>query len=159
MLRVVSNSTPIISFIKLERLDILHNLYGEVFIPFAVYQEIEAGKSKGYYQDLAKIDWINIKKIEDKNSLLLFNNLDLGEAEAIVLANELKADLIIIDERLGRYHANRVGLNLIGTIGVLLKAKQKGIIKKIKPFILELKVKDVWFGDDLVKHILHAAGE
>ncbi len=60
MLKVVSNTTPIISLLKLSRLDILKDLYSEIFIPFAVYQEIEAGKSKSYYQDLKKIDWIKI---------------------------------------------------------------------------------------------------
>ena len=159
MLKVVSNTTPIISLLKLSRLDILRELYGVINIPYAVYQEIEAGKSKGYYQDLTKIDWIKIKEIKDKKALRYFLDLDAGEAEAIVLAAEVNADLIIIDEKLGRYHAKHADLNLTGTIGVLLRAKKKGLIEHIKPILLELIEKDVWFSEKLLKQILDKAGE
>lgn len=86
MLKVVSNTTPIISLLKLNRLDLLKDLYSQIYIPNAVYQEIEAGKTKGYYKDLAKISWVNIVEINDEHAIKYFLDLDLGEAEAIVLA-------------------------------------------------------------------------
>lgn len=58
MLKVVSNTTPIISLLKLSKLELLESLYKEIIIPFAVYEEIEAGKNKAYYQDLSKVNWI-----------------------------------------------------------------------------------------------------
>jgi len=119
MHKIVSNTTPIISLLKLDKLDLLHQLYSQINIPFAVYQEIEAGKAKGYYKDLSKVDWINILEIQDKQAMKYFLNLDAGEAEAIVLAAEMKADLIIVDEKLGRFHAKHAGLKVTGTIGVL----------------------------------------
>ncbi len=79
MPKVVSNTTPIISLLKLSQLDILKELYSKISIPFAVFQEIEAGKNKGYYQDLSKIDWIKIIKIQDKQALKYFLDLDAGE--------------------------------------------------------------------------------
>ncbi len=68
MPKVVSNTTPIISLLKLNRLDFLQNLYTEVYIPIAVFNEIEAGKAKGYYKDLSKIDWIKITELKDKQA-------------------------------------------------------------------------------------------
>lgn len=145
--------------LKLSRLDILKELYSEILIPFAVYQEIEAGKNKGYYQDLSKIDWIKITKIRDKQALKYFLDLDAGEAEAIVLATEIGADLIIIDEKLGRFHAKHADLKVTGTVGVLIKAKNRGIIKNLKPLLYELTEKDVWISDKLIDDILKQAGE
>ncbi len=159
MLKVVSNTTPIISLLKLSQIDILKKLYGKISIPKAVYKEIECGKNKGYYQDLSKIDWIKIQEIQDKKALKYFLDLDAGEAEAIVLATEIGADLIIIDEKLGRFHAKHTDLSITGTMGVLLKAKSKGLITQIKPLILELIDKDVWLSKKLIETILAKAGE
>jgi uncharacterized protein len=159
MLKVVSNTTPIISLLKLSMLDILKDLYGKIVIPKAVYKEIEYGKDKVYYQNLLNIDWIEIQEIHDIRSLKYFLDLDSGEAEAIVLATETNADLIIIDEKLGRYHALHANLKVTGTIGILLKAKSNGLIKEIKPLLFELMKKDVWFSDNLIKDILIMAGE
>lgn len=71
------------------------------------------------------IDWINIIEILNKQALKYFLDLDSGEAEAIVLATEINADLIILDERLGRYHAKHADLRVTGTIGILIKAKSE----------------------------------
>ena len=159
MHKVVSNTTPIISLLKIGKLEILNTLYGEISIPQEVFNEIEAGKTKEYYIDLSKIEWINIEKIKDSKSLSYFLDLDKGEAEAIVLATENDADLIILDETLGRFHAKHVGLKVTGTIGVLLKAKKSGIIQEIKPLIYELKEKNIWFSNNLIIEILKLADE
>lgn len=159
MLKVVSNTTPIISLLKLSKLELLKELYNEVSIPLAVFQEIEAGKNKPFYQDLSKIGWIKIIEIQDKKALKYFLDLDLGEAEAIVLANEIAADLIVLDEKLGRFHAKHSDLKVTGTIGVLLKAKSKGLIKAIKPLLQELIDKDVWISETLMNEILRKAEE
>lgn len=159
MPKVVSNTTPIISLLKLSRLDILKELYANISIPLAVYQEIEAGKNKSYYQDLTKLSWLSIVEIQDRNALKYFLDLDAGEAEAIVLATELGADLIIIDEKLGRFHAKHADLKVTGTIGVLIKAKQHGIIRRLKPLLYELTEKDVWISEKLIGEILKQVEE
>ncbi|MCB9261997.1 MAG: DUF3368 domain-containing protein [Flavobacteriales bacterium] len=159
MPKIVSNTTPILSLLKLSKLDILKSLYSEIFIPNAVYQEIEAGKHKAYYQDLSKIEWINIVEIENKDAVKYFLDLDLGEAEAIILATELNADLVIIDEVLGRFHAKHASLTVTGTLGVLVKAKRQGIIKELKPLFHELKEKNIWLSEKLINHILKQENE
>lgn len=134
-------------------------MYQEISIPYAVFQEIEAGRNKTYYQDVSAIAWIKIQEIRDKKALKYFLDLDAGEAEAIVLANEIGADLIILDERLGRFHAKHADLNVTGTIGILIKAKSKELIPAVKPLLHELIEKDVWISTTLMDEILRKANE
>lgn len=159
MPKVVSNTTPLISLLKLAKLDILHQLYSEVLIPKAVFYEIEAGKSKEYYEDVSKRDWIKILDIQDKQAVKYFLDLDSGEAEAIVLAAEVGADLILLDEKLGRFHAKHAGLKVTGTIGILIKAKKQGLVKELKPLLFKLIEKDVWISETLLKEILKQVEE
>ena len=159
MPKVVLNTTPIISLLKLNRLELLQQLYSEIYIPVAVYHEIEAGKAKGYYKDISKINWINIVEIQDKQAVKYFLDLDSGEAEAIVLATELNADLIILDEKIGRFHAKHAELKVTGTIGILIKAKANGFIDELKPLLDELTQKDVWISEKLKSEILTKIGE
>ena len=120
---------------------------------------LEKGKAKEYYIDLSKTDWIKIKDIKDKNSLSYFLDIDKGEAETIILANEIDADLVIIDEILGRFHAKNSNLKITGTLGVLLKAKNSGHIQKIRPLLIELRDKGIWLSGKLIKEVLILANE
>ena len=83
MRKVVSNTTPILSFLKIGRLDLLRELYGKILIPRAVYREIEAGKNKNYYEDLGKMDWIDILPIQSVSARPYLFDLDDGEAETV----------------------------------------------------------------------------
>lgn len=159
MLKVVSNTTPLISLLKLGRLDVLMELYQEILIPIAVFEEIEAGKNKSFYRNLSNIDWINIIKIENEDATRYFLDLDKGEAEAIILATEIGADLIIMDEKLGRFHAKHADLKVTGTVGVLIKAKREGIINELKPLLFELRAKDVWISEKFIDEILSLVHE
>jgi hypothetical protein len=153
MLKVVSNTTPLISLLKLSRIEILKDLYSEIVIPRAVYNEFEAGKNKEFYQDLSGIKWIKIKDIKDELSVKYFLDLDAGEAETIILASEIEADTIILDEKLGRIYAKHAGLKVTGTIGVLIKAKKEGLIDQIKPLLKELTEKGVWINERLIAEV------
>ena len=128
-------------------------------IPQEVFNEIEAGKHKKYYLNLLTFEWIKIEQIQDRKSIAYFLDLDKGEAEAIVLATESEADLILLDESLGRFHAKHAGLRVTGTIGILVKAKKQGLISELKPLILELKEKGVWLSESLIERILELANE
>ncbi len=159
MLKIVSNTTPLISLLKIEKLTILEELYGRIIIPQEVYNELESGKHKDYYIDLTTLNWIEIKSIENRKALSYLMDLDKGEAETIILAKEIKADLVIIDERVGRYYAKNANLKITGTLGVLLKAKNEGILKAIKPHLTELKEKGIWLSDTLIADILTLSKE
>lgn len=159
MLKIVSNTTPLISLIKIDKLSLLKDLYGQIIVPQEVFNEMETGKEKGHYADLSKINWVKIKKINDEKSLSYFLDLDKGEAETIILANEIGADLTIIDETLGRIHAKHANLKVTGTLGVLLKAKNFGYIQRVKPLLYELKDKGIWLSDNLIERALKLAKE
>ncbi len=159
MLKVVSNTTPIISLLTIGQLELLHRLYEVVYIPQEVFNEIEAGKNKEFYTNLSSVGWLKIEQVKNPQALNYFLDLDKGEAEAIVLASELNADLIILDEILGRFHAKHAGLKITGTVGVLLKAKQRGFITNIKELLSELRIKGIWLSDKLVTEILKLANE
>ncbi|MGB6094430.1 MAG: DUF3368 domain-containing protein [Moheibacter sp.] len=159
MPKVVSNTTPIISLLKIKKLTVLKDLYNDIYIPKEVFNELENGKDKEFYQEISKVKWIKVKEIKDKQSLSYFMDLDKGEAETMILANEIGADLVIIDETLGRLYAKKSNLKITGTLGVLLKAKNSGYIEKIKPLLYELKEKGIWLSDKLIDQVLIAAKE
>ena len=77
--------------------------------------------------NLLAFEWIKIEQIQDRKSIAYFLDLDKGEAEAIVLATESEADLILLDESPGRFHAKHAGLGVTGTIGILVKAKSRDL--------------------------------
>jgi predicted nucleic acid-binding protein len=159
MLKVVSNTTPLLSLLKIGKLNLLRELYDHISIPLAVYNEIEAGKDKDFYIDLRGIKWIKIEKINTIDSKLYLFDLDEGEAEVLVLAHEQEADLVILDEIMGRRYARQMNLKLTGTLGILLKAKQIGLIDKITPLLNELISKGSWLNPALVAKIIEMAEE
>ena len=129
---VVSDSTPLITLMKAMRLDFLHDLFGEVIIPEAVYQELTANDN---YPDEAKLisnsEYIRIVSILDRKTVSVLQRatgLDLGESEAIVYADDIHADILLIDEVSGRRVAMDMGLDIMGSIGVLISAFKKGYI-------------------------------
>lgn len=154
---IVSNTSPLIAFGKLKRLNIWENVFKSILIPKFVHQEFTNTKYKNEFafpENLFKIE--EVKDIDP----LLKKELDRGEAEAITLAMNKKADWLIIDERKGRNIAKNVyGLNIIGTAGILLKAKESGIVKEILPIFKELKQINYFISDEVILHICKQAGE
>lgn len=159
MLKIVCNTTPIVSLLKIGQLPLLEALYSNVIIPEAVWREIEAGKGGAYYTDLKALPWIDIQVIQNPIALQYLTDLDQGEAEVIVLAREISADLVIIDETLGRQYAQHFGLPLTGTLGILLRAKKDGHIPLIKPLLEQLRRQGVWLSDRIFQDVLLLAGE
>jgi hypothetical protein len=154
---VVSNSTPIINFATIDRMDILQDLYGEIIIPSAVWNEIVIkGANYAACLKLKKVEWIQVLKVKEDNFLkMLRTKLDDGESEAITLAIEKKADLILLDEKSARNIAKTVGLDFMGTIGCLLLAKKFGIISNIKT-VLDLIMTEAkfWISNTLYEAIV-----
>ena len=125
--RVIVNATPIIALSVIGKLDLLNRLYGVVYIPPKVYEEVLAGGPGGIGRnELKNAKWIRVMPLQDSVRAHLLSDLDPGEAEVIALALEVGSELVVIDELLARRHAKRIGLTLTGTIGILIKAKQTG---------------------------------
>jgi len=123
---VVSNTTPLIGLACIGRFDLLQQLFGELYIPQAVYDEaVTAGREVGGAKhEVSTATWIKTVSVRDRLAVdVLLDELDLGEAETIVLAGEMNADWVLMDERKGRRKLTQLGLKKIGTVGILLKAK------------------------------------
>jgi len=157
-MKIISDTTPIISLASVGRLDILKKLFGEVFIPEAVYNEIKAKKSHGDRE--TDSEYIKTRTVAGKMyGNLLLSQLDAGEAEVILLAKEMNADFVIIDENLGYRIAKNSGLDVVRTLSVILKAKQEGIINEAKPLLDEMIVKGIWYSARVYETFLKKAGE
>jgi predicted nucleic acid-binding protein len=159
MRKIICNTTPILSLLKINQLSLLKKLYGQITVPFAVYQEIEKGKEKSYYQDLFSISWIEIKNIKGQKSRKYLFDLDDGEAEVLILAEETNADLVLLDEIMGRRFAKQLNINVTGTVGILLKAKEKGYIRSVAELLKELTIKGTWLNPKLITKALQLANE
>lgn len=160
---VVSNTSPISNLAAIGQLSLLQQVYGRITIPQAVADEI--AKVATIYTQAASVpqqDWIKIQSVNDVMTVarLRGEKLDAGESEAIALALEIGAELLLIDEQLGRKLAVREGLNITGLVGVLLEAKHQGFISKIKPVVDALMIQARFrISSQLYTEILRLAGE
>lgn len=126
---VVSDTTPLISLLKINRLDLLKKLFGDVLIPQAVFDELTDDERFRLEADqIREKKFIVVKPVnnpESTNILKRATGLDQGESEAIVLTDELKADLLLMDEAKGRNISAQMGLRIMGTIGILMAAYEE----------------------------------
>ncbi len=156
-MKVVSNATPIIS-LAIDQLSLLQTLFGEISVPKAVDEEIKAKEAFGYEE--IDSEYFQVIEITGTKYLgLLLKDLDLGEAETILLSIEIEADVLIIDERLGYQIAKSQKINAIGTLSVLLMAKQQGLIESVKPLLDEMIQKGRWYSHTVYNHFLKQIGE
>lgn len=126
---VVSDTTPLISLLKIERLDLLEKLFGNVLIPQAVYEELTVDERfKLEAEQLKQKEFITVRAVKNLDSVSILKRatgLDQGESEAIVLTDEVKAELLLMDEAKGRAVSNEMGFRIMGTIGVLMAAYEE----------------------------------
>jgi len=158
---VVSDTSPITNLAAIRQLHLLRQLYEQIVIPRTVYNELTRLPDNPGGIEVQSYDWVVVKSAEDTslvNSLLSI--LDPGEAEAIALASESNADLLLIDERIGRRVAEGLNLRPIGLLGVLLEAKHRRYVPTIKPLIDDLvQIAGFRISQPLRQTILDAAGE
>jgi uncharacterized protein len=162
---VVSDTSPITNLAAIGQLDLLRQLYTTIVILGAVYNEMVAvGKLVPGAVEVQTLSWIQTQTVATAQSVIDIqanqNDIDLGEAEAIILALELKADLLLMDERRGRILATSYGLSVTGLLGVLLQAKRNSLILAVKPLIDQL-IQEANFrvSSELYATVLQTAGE
>ena len=160
---VVSNSSPLIALSAIGLFDLLATLYGAINIPQAVYEEVAvSGSGRAGSQEVAGSQWIISHTVTDQQSvarLMTESGLDRGESETILLAIQLDASLIILDDRDARRYAHKQKLSVIGTVGVLVLAKDSGIIPSVKQAMDALKGAGSYIHPALYEEAMKRASE
>jgi len=143
----------------LRRLDLLRDLFQEAWIPTAVQEEFLAKESSARRRALVEAPWIRSVELSNPRRVLAYVGLDRGEAAVLALAEEREARLVILDDRKARRYAERLGLPVMGTVGVLLLAKVAGRIDSLASCLDRLKEAGLFLTSDLVRRALQLAGE
>lgn len=156
---VISNNGPLVGLWGLDLLFLLRDLYTEVWIPREVEKEFLGIEKKSRQEGLNNAPWIKIADLKNSQSASVYSRLDPGEAEVFALADEYDARLVIIDEKKARREASKIGLPHKGTVGVLLEAKEEGLIDEIKPLLIALKRNGMHLDASIITEALQQAGE
>jgi len=158
-MKAVINATPLISLAIIDKLSLLDELFDEIYIPKTVFKEatIKWKRKADVIEGWSNHRTLGTTDVRAKASLELI--LDEGEAEVIVLAQEIKADLVIIDEDKARKIAKLNNLKCTGTIGVLLDAKREGKIFQLKPFLDRLIAEEIYISDYLYNNAMVLSNE
>ncbi len=147
--KAVTNSTCLIGLERIERLDILPQVFDTVFAPPAVAKEVRTS-----------LDWLRVQAVANPSvTIALRTQMDEGEAEAIALALELENVLLILDDKKARRVAQQMGMKVIGTVGMLLRAKRQGVIAEVKPILLKLTEANFRISQGIIQEALRLSGE
>ena len=158
---IVSDTTPLSELSKVGKLDLLHAVFGKVIIPQQVYEELTTGNHPAVLA-VKSSSWLEIRAISNTQlieQLQLETDLDLGECSAIILAEELKAGQLLIDEKAGRKVAISRGLPIIGLVGVIILAKDQGLIDNVKDILDDLMSKGTRISPKIYNYALITARE
>jgi len=157
---VVSNTSPLLYLHQVGHLDLLRNLYGRVWIPPAVEEELRMGAERGIaIPDVQILEWLDVQSLRDTTLLPVVTDLGPGEVEAIALALSSPGSLLILDDKLGRRIARLNGVTITGTLGVLVKAKREGLLPSIASSIEALRRTTMYLTQELIETALRESGE
>ena len=147
---IISDTSSLIALTNIGELEILKGVYEEVVITPEIAEEY----------GLETPDWIRIEQVNDKQKFKLLNlELDEGESSGIALALENESSLLVIDEKKGRGIAKKLGIRITGILGVMIRAKETGVVEKIKPLVDKLEKVDFRMSARLKSQILERVGE
>ena len=154
---VVLDTGPVISLSIIDKLELLTHLFDKIFVPNAVWEELNRSE---FFQAFPKIKAFfesRVKSITRVNELILI--ADYGESESMLLYKELGADFLLIDDKKARSFAEELEINCIGTLAVLIKAKEKGLITDLKPIFENLIQNRRYYSKSVLNKILSGQNE
>jgi uncharacterized protein len=155
---LVADCSALIALSICNRLEILEQIFGQVLVPEAVYLEAtqpnkkQALQLKLYLED-------KVRKVDMKNYVFLDGFADAGETEAMLLYKQIHADKLLIDDQRGRNVAKINHIETIGSLGVLLVGKQRGLIDEVAPLLSQLNDSDIYLSKQLIATVLELANE
>lgn len=159
---IVSDTSPLINLAIIGQLDLLPTLFQQIIIPKAVFDEIVANDAAlPGAKEIQHAPWVEVRTPQDQSLVTsLLEELDPGESEAIALALEIGADLLLMDEYLGRKAALSHGIRPLGILGILLEAKKKGLVSRVQP-LMDALIQEAGFyvHAQLYRDVLELAAE
>jgi predicted nucleic acid-binding protein len=158
----VSNTSPLTNLAAIGQFQLLHDLYDSVCIPEAVWLELNANDRQWPGSaEVASASWVERHTVNNRQLVTALEmDLDHGEAEAIALAIQLGANVVLLDEHEGRRIAQRHQLPVVGVVGILLDAKQNGYIDKVMPYVEDLhQVAGFYLSSRIIDRVRRLAGE
>lgn len=155
---VFSNTTPIIALSSIQSLHLLPKLFSEIHLVQEVIEECAAGGSIAV-PNLLELDWIKPVQSTPVQHTSVLLELDKGEKHTLDMACKYRADWVIIDERIGRNMAEYIGLKVTGTLGVLLKAKQQGLIPSFSNSVKAMQAQGIYYHPSLIIKLAQTVGE
>jgi hypothetical protein len=156
----IADSGPLICLARINQLELLPHLFSKIFIPPEVWSEV-AIRGEGYpgADEIKRVTWIMLQTPDPQLVKPLSILVDAGEAEAIALAQTIPGCIILLDDSRARRIAERLSIKQIGTVGLLLRAKRLGLIKKIRPHINALIENGIYIRQELIDAVFDDAGE
>jgi len=155
---IFSNTTPLLALASIGRLDLLPSLFGQIHLVEAVVDECAAG-GPITVPDLRTLPWIQVVVATEPTLPGIMLSLDRGERDTLDMALKLGAQRVIIDERIGRNMAELLGLSVVGSLGILLKAKQQGLIQSFSQAVGQMQTNGIYYHAALVAKLRQIAGE
>jgi len=154
---VVADTGVIISLVHIDRLDLIEKVFDNYYIAKAVWIELSNYENPNFDHSQLKGIKEKVREIKSKNYLSVV--MDLGESESVILYEELQADYLLIDDSKARLIAESLNINCIGTLGLLLKAKENGLLSELRPIFERLVSDNRFFSRKLLNDILIKNGE
>jgi len=160
MSEAISNTSPLLYLHRAGVLEWIPRLFGGIWVPSAVVRELNEGRSRGYdVPELNQCAWVRIVDPPSIPSEWFALDLGPGELAAVSLALENPTLIVLLDDALARRIAQAAGLNVWGTLKILLEAKSQGLTESIEPIINRLRNAGMWVSEDIQQRVLTLAGE
>jgi predicted nucleic acid-binding protein len=156
----ITNTSPVLYLYRIGALNLLPHLFERVWIPSAAALELKEGQQRGYdVPDPADYPWLQLTDPRSMPSEWLALDLGAGERAAMALALENPERVVLLDDMLARRIALAAGLQVWGTLKVLLEAKSRGLVESIAPLVSCLQETGMWISDEIRQRVLALAGE
>ena len=160
MRKIIVNSTPLIALAKVNMLELLKEMYGQIIIPEAVYREVMEKGDVAAQRVEAALEWIDVRKVDPNLERRMYRaKLHDGEVEVMLLAQIIGADAVVIDDGAARKTAEYLELPLTGTLGIMIKAKQRGLLDAVMPVVQQMEQNGIYFSKEIKDRIRKLSDE
>ena len=157
---VICNTSPLQYLHQADMLELLPALVGQVYIPEAVQAELSEGRRRNVpLPAVEQLSWLTVRPVRDPTLLPLLTSLGDGEKEVLALGLETRSPLLLIDDRDARRYARALELEVSGTVGLLLRAKEQGVLDAVRPVLDRLQSLRFWLNASTRQRVLERAGE